>query len=91
MPLCALRHWLTARQVTENDSYVEETRDCKTQIATLRSRMEVVRQQMQQRERCYKEIMSAKINKARKAELLEMLANSAVVSQRMLTWEEDVL
>ena len=91
MPSCLLRRWLTHRQVTENDSYVEEIRDCKTQIATLRSRMEVVRQQMQQRERYYKEIMSAKINKARKAELLEMLANSAVVSQRMLTWEEDVL
>ena len=54
----------------------------------LRSRMELVRQQMQKRDGLYQVLMQEK-DKKRKVELLDNIQNSSVVTYRLLTLEED--
>ena len=77
--------------MTENDEVTEDLRECKAQMAQLRARMETARLQMQQRDKVYNDIINTKMSKERKAELLELLSNSARVTRGLLTWESEVM
>ncbi len=74
--------------MSENDDLTEELRTVKSHLAMLRSRMELVRQQMQKRDGLYQVLMQEK-DKKRKVELLDNIQNSSVVTYRLLTLEDD--
>ena len=63
----------------------EELRDTKTQLALLKSNLEVARRYVIQRERIIQDILSAKIDKKRKQQIQETLQSSAIDFERLLS------